>query len=111
MTSQNNITLYLNINFTDCPNSVIEVVRSDRQKVNTIVGKNQSVTFMDSTSTPGICTVYAVLNSGVRVTIGSFSCRMSKYYTCISHIIVKVCDTFHGLPVDMIHESQLVSVE
>ncbi len=60
----------------DCPNSVIEVVRSDGQIVNTMVGNDISVTFMDSTSIPRDCTVSAVLNSGVRVNIGSFSCRI-----------------------------------
>ncbi len=81
-TSQNDITFYLNINFMDCPNSVIEVVRSDGQKVNTIVGI-VSVTFMNSSSTPGDCTVSAVLNSGVRVNIGSFLC--SSMGKCVLH--------------------------
>ncbi len=86
----------------DCPNSVIEVVRSDGQKVNTIVG-DVSVTFMNPTSTLGDCTVSAVLNSGVRVNIGSFSCHIGKFIHIVFPILRGFYDAYHGFPVDIVH--------
>ena len=43
-------------------------------------------------STPGDCTVYAVLNSGVRVNIGSFLCSsMGKYVLQTGSVFLLQC--------------------